>query len=156
MQKADLPIWVRPFEVIVVSNRTALIEVVEDALSIHTIKSRGGYTSLAEFFFAKFIRVSDPWIMTHSRCLKGSSSVHQYQVTGWKREDDNVVPYSSWFPVFRPSFVVFPLLVRCKFCIMPTIWRCGWISYWPCVILSLGHFECWKQCAINAHHEETG
>jgi hypothetical protein len=56
-QKADLPIWVRPFEVIVVNNQTALIEVVEDALSIHTIKSRGGYSSLAEFFFAKFMRV---------------------------------------------------------------------------------------------------
>lgn len=33
-----LPLYLRPYEVLVTSSRTALIEVVPDSLSIHTIK----------------------------------------------------------------------------------------------------------------------
>ena len=41
------------------SNRTALIEMVPNAPSLHTIKSRSAPgTSLAAHFFAKFGRVS--------------------------------------------------------------------------------------------------
>ena len=37
-QESSLPLYVRPYEVLVTSSRTALIEVVPDSLSIHTIK----------------------------------------------------------------------------------------------------------------------
>ncbi|CAD7704002.1 unnamed protein product [Ostreobium quekettii] len=53
--EAKLPLWLRPYDVLVTSNRTALIEFIPDALSIHTIKhrSRPG-TSLSQHFFDKF------------------------------------------------------------------------------------------------------
>ena len=58
-QEAGLPLWLRPYEVLVTSNRTALIEMVPNAPSLHTIKSRSPPgTSLAAHFFAKFGRVS--------------------------------------------------------------------------------------------------
>ena len=57
-QEAGLPLWLRPYEVLVTSNRTALIEMVPNAPSLHTIKSRSAPgTSLAAHFFAKFGRV---------------------------------------------------------------------------------------------------
>jgi len=37
-QESSLPLYLRPYEVLVTSSRTALIEVVPDSLSIHTIK----------------------------------------------------------------------------------------------------------------------
>lgn len=40
--EAGLPLWVRAFEVVVTSDDTALIELIPDALSIHTIKARSG------------------------------------------------------------------------------------------------------------------
>ena len=36
--ECSLPLYLRPYEVLVTSSRTALIEVVPDSLSIHTIK----------------------------------------------------------------------------------------------------------------------
>ncbi|CAD7700802.1 unnamed protein product [Ostreobium quekettii] len=53
--EAKLPLWLRPYDVLVTSNRTALIEFIPDALSIHSIKhrSRPG-TSLSQHFFDKF------------------------------------------------------------------------------------------------------
>jgi hypothetical protein len=44
-------------QVLVTSNRTALIELVPDALSIHTVKARcAPGASLSDHFFAKFGR----------------------------------------------------------------------------------------------------
>ena len=37
---AGLPLWVRSFELLVTSNTTALMEVIPDAFSIHSIKAR--------------------------------------------------------------------------------------------------------------------
>ncbi|GIL89846.1 hypothetical protein Vretimale_19274 [Volvox reticuliferus] len=55
--EAGLPLWVRYYEVLVTSNKTALIEMVPNTLSIHTIKSRSPPgTSLSDHFFAKFGR----------------------------------------------------------------------------------------------------
>lgn len=55
--EAKLPLWVRPYEVLVTSNRTALIEFVPDSLSIHSIKQRStAGTSLSQHFFNKFRR----------------------------------------------------------------------------------------------------
>ncbi|KAK9837506.1 hypothetical protein WJX81_007387 [Elliptochloris bilobata] len=54
---SGLPLQLRPYEVLVTSNRTALIELVPDSLSIHQIKARSRPgTSLADHFFAKFGR----------------------------------------------------------------------------------------------------
>ncbi|GLC48923.1 hypothetical protein PLESTB_000163400 [Pleodorina starrii] len=59
--EAGLPLWVRYYEVLVTSNKTALIEMVPNTLSIHTIKSRSpSGTSLSDHFFAKFGRSGTP------------------------------------------------------------------------------------------------
>ncbi|CAL1409273.1 unnamed protein product [Linum trigynum] len=54
-QEAGLPLWLRPYEVLVTSSYTALIETVPDTASIHSIKSRyPDVTSLRDFFVAKY------------------------------------------------------------------------------------------------------
>mmetsp|Transcript_19596 Transcript_19596/g.54591 ORF Transcript_19596/g.54591 Transcript_19596/m.54591 type:complete len:316 (+) Transcript_19596:179-1126(+) len=54
-QDAGLPLRLRHYDVLVTSNRTALIEVVPDSLSIHTVKHRSPYgASLSDHFFAKW------------------------------------------------------------------------------------------------------
>lgn len=82
-QEAGLPLWLRPYEVLVTSSYTALIETIPDTVilyyffcliwqgkrkeelcisplfllqaSLHSIKSRyPGITSLREFFVAKY------------------------------------------------------------------------------------------------------
>ncbi|RZC44217.1 hypothetical protein C5167_037163 [Papaver somniferum] len=54
-QEAGLPLWLRPYEVLVTSSYTALIETIPDTASIHSIKSRfPSITSLREFFIAKY------------------------------------------------------------------------------------------------------
>ena len=54
---ARLPLWVSPYEVLVTSNRTALIEFIPDTLSVHSIKHRSpSGTSLSRHFFDKFIK----------------------------------------------------------------------------------------------------
>ncbi|GAB4835579.1 Phosphatidylinositol 4-kinase beta 1 [Ancistrocladus abbreviatus] len=54
-QEAGLPLWLRPYEVLVTSSYTALIETIPDTASIHSIKSRyPNITSLREFFNAKY------------------------------------------------------------------------------------------------------
>ena len=59
LQEAKLPLWLRPFEVLVTSSRTALIEMIPDTLSIHALKSRSpANMSLRNHFYAKFVRVS--------------------------------------------------------------------------------------------------
>ncbi|CAI9108882.1 OLC1v1008583C1 [Oldenlandia corymbosa var. corymbosa] len=54
-QEAGLPLWLRPYEVLVTSSYTALIETIPDTASIHSIKSRySNISSLREFFNAKY------------------------------------------------------------------------------------------------------
>ncbi|KAL4572706.1 hypothetical protein LXL04_019488 [Taraxacum kok-saghyz] len=54
-QEAGLPLWLRPYEVLVTSSYTALIETIPDTASIHSIKSRHpNITSLRDFFVAKY------------------------------------------------------------------------------------------------------
>ncbi|XP_076925793.1 phosphatidylinositol 4-kinase beta 1-like isoform X1 [Bidens hawaiensis] len=54
-QEAGLPLWLRPYEVLVTSSYTALIETIPDTASLHSIKSRfPNVTSLRDFFIAKY------------------------------------------------------------------------------------------------------
>ncbi|KAK1432527.1 hypothetical protein QVD17_09424 [Tagetes erecta] len=54
-QEAGLPLWLRPYEVLVTSSYTALIETIPDTASLHSIKSRfPNVTSLRDFFVAKY------------------------------------------------------------------------------------------------------
>nr|ACS49654.1 phosphatidylinositol kinase [Oryza ridleyi] len=54
-QEAGLPLWLRPYEVIVTSAYTALIETIPDTASIHSIKSRfPNITSLRDYYVAKY------------------------------------------------------------------------------------------------------
>jgi phosphatidylinositol 4-kinase len=54
-QEAGLPLWLRPYEVLVTSSYTALIETIPDTASIHSIKSRfPNIKSLRDFFIAKY------------------------------------------------------------------------------------------------------
>lgn len=53
--EARLPLWLRPYEVLVTSNRTALIEMIPNAPSIHAVKAASPPgTSLRDHFAAKF------------------------------------------------------------------------------------------------------
>ena len=59
LQEAELPLWLRPFDVLVTSNKTALIELIPDALSIHTIKAKSlPGTTLVDHFMAMHGQVS--------------------------------------------------------------------------------------------------
>ncbi|KAG8383814.1 hypothetical protein BUALT_Bualt04G0053000 [Buddleja alternifolia] len=54
-QEAGLPLWLRPYEVLVTSSYTALIETIPDTASLHSIKSRfPNISSLRDFFIAKY------------------------------------------------------------------------------------------------------
>ncbi|XP_042492202.1 phosphatidylinositol 4-kinase beta 1-like isoform X1 [Macadamia integrifolia] len=54
-QEAGLPLWLRPYEVLVTSSYTALIETIPDTASLHSIKSRfPTISSLREFFVEKY------------------------------------------------------------------------------------------------------
>ncbi|KAL0449813.1 UNVERIFIED_CONTAM: Phosphatidylinositol 4-kinase beta 1 [Sesamum latifolium] len=54
-QEAGLPLWLRPYEVLVTSSYTALIETIPDTASIHSIKSRfPNISNLRDFFVAKY------------------------------------------------------------------------------------------------------
>ncbi|KAL3844739.1 hypothetical protein ACJIZ3_002142 [Penstemon smallii] len=54
-QEAGLPLWLRPYEILVTSSYTALIETIPDTASIHSIKSRfTNISSLRDFFVAKY------------------------------------------------------------------------------------------------------
>lgn len=74
--EAKLPLWVRPYEVLVTSNRTALIEFIPDSLSIHTIKHRSpAGTSLSQHFFNKFKR-GTPECLRAQRCFVESTAAY--------------------------------------------------------------------------------
>ncbi|KAJ6797320.1 phosphatidylinositol 4-kinase beta 1-like [Iris pallida] len=54
-QEAGLPLWLRPYEVLLTSSYTALIETIPDTASVHSIKSRYfNISSLREYFIAKY------------------------------------------------------------------------------------------------------
>ncbi|KAM7258601.1 hypothetical protein ACFE04_014342 [Oxalis oulophora] len=54
-QEAGLPLWLQPYEILVTSSYTALIETIPNTASIHSIKSRHpNITSLRDFFIAKY------------------------------------------------------------------------------------------------------
>lgn len=54
-QEAGLPLWLRPYEVLVTSSYTALIETIPDTASLHSLKSRfPNIISLRDFFVAKY------------------------------------------------------------------------------------------------------
>lgn len=53
-QEAGLPLWLRPYEVFVTGARTALMEAVPDAPSLHSVRSRSPKRSLLEHFRRKF------------------------------------------------------------------------------------------------------
>ncbi|XP_073012923.1 phosphatidylinositol 4-kinase beta 1-like [Typha latifolia] len=54
-QEAGLPLWLRPYEVLVTSSYTALIETIPDTASIHSIKSRfPNISNLRDYFIAKY------------------------------------------------------------------------------------------------------
>ncbi|XP_068652353.1 phosphatidylinositol 4-kinase beta 1-like isoform X2 [Aristolochia californica] len=58
-QEAGLPLWLRPYEVLVTSSYTALIETIPDTASLHAIKSRfPNISSLRDFFVAKYVENS--------------------------------------------------------------------------------------------------
>ena len=55
MQEERLPLWLRPYEVLVTSARTALIEFVPNTASIHAIKAKSPpRTSLRDHYLARF------------------------------------------------------------------------------------------------------
>lgn len=55
MQEERLPLWLRPYEVLVTSDRTALIEFVPNTASIHAIKSKSPPgSSLRDHYLARF------------------------------------------------------------------------------------------------------
>ena len=60
-KESNLPLWLMPYEILVVSSRSALIEVIPDALSIDTIKKRFPGKTLNEFFGHKFTRGSEDY-----------------------------------------------------------------------------------------------
>ncbi|KAA3461762.1 Phosphatidylinositol 4-kinase beta 1-like protein [Gossypium australe] len=74
-QEAGLPLWLRPYEVLVTSSYTALIETIPDTASLHSIKSRyPNLSSLREFFAAKYQENSPSfklaqWQLPSSTCL---------------------------------------------------------------------------------------
>ncbi|KAJ7567998.1 hypothetical protein O6H91_01G014900 [Diphasiastrum complanatum] len=54
-QQAGAPLWLRPYEILVTSSLTALIETIPDTASIHAIKKRfPQISSLREFFSLKY------------------------------------------------------------------------------------------------------
>ncbi len=53
--ESGLPLWLRPFEVMITSSHAALIEVITDAPSIHSLKSRlPRGTSIRDHFKLKY------------------------------------------------------------------------------------------------------
>ena len=70
LQEAELDLWLRPYEVLVTSNRTALIELIPDSLSIHTIKAKSPPgTSVVDHFHAMYIEVWSCSLLQMQPCL---------------------------------------------------------------------------------------
>ena len=65
-QKEDLPLWVYPYSVLVVSNTAGLIEPIPDALSLHQIKSQAS-SSLLDYFKVQFGPEQSPLFLEAQR-----------------------------------------------------------------------------------------
>ena len=65
-QKEDLPLWVYPYSVLVVSNTAGLIEPIQDALSLHQIKSQTS-SSLLDYFKDQFGPEQSPQFLEAQR-----------------------------------------------------------------------------------------
>lgn len=54
-QEAGLPLWLRPFEVLVTSSHSAFIEAISNAPSVHSVKTRAPHgSSLRDTFIARY------------------------------------------------------------------------------------------------------
>ena len=81
-QEAGLPLWLRPYEVLVTSNRTSLIELVPNTLSIHAIKAKSpANTSLRAHFIARYGLVS-PMCGSSWLCRFDADDCH-YAASTW-------------------------------------------------------------------------
>ena len=60
-KESNLPLWLQNYEILVISARSALIEVIPDALSIDAIKKRFPGKTLNEFFCHKFGRGTEEY-----------------------------------------------------------------------------------------------
>jgi len=49
-QQANLPLFLRPYHILVTSSTSGLIEVLSDAISLHQLKKNMPFTSLVEYF----------------------------------------------------------------------------------------------------------
>ena len=60
-KESNLPLWLKSYEILVISAKSALIEVIPDALSIDTIKKRFPGRTLNEYFCHKYVRGSEEY-----------------------------------------------------------------------------------------------
>ncbi|KAL4457452.1 hypothetical protein ABPG75_012317 [Micractinium tetrahymenae] len=75
--EAQLPLWLRPYEVLPTSNRTALIEVVPNAPSIHALKSKcPPGTSLRDHLLARHGGAGTPSFLRAQRCFAESLAAY--------------------------------------------------------------------------------
>lgn len=69
-QEERLPLWLRPYEVLVTSARTALIEFVPNTASIHAIKAKSPpHSSLRDHYVARFGPVVTTPDIEHSAAI---------------------------------------------------------------------------------------
>ncbi|GAX76345.1 hypothetical protein CEUSTIGMA_g3791.t1 [Chlamydomonas eustigma] len=92
--ECGLPLWVKYYNVLVTSNRTALIELIRDSLSIHSIKQRSpnGF-SLSDHFFAKFVRGTPECVAAQRRFTESLAaySIITYLLQIKDRHNGNVL-----------------------------------------------------------------
>lgn len=92
--EAGLPLWVRPFQVLVVSSRSAIIETVPNALSIHAVKARSPPgTSLRDHFCAMYIEGSAEYRAAQRRFVESLAaySIIQYLLQVKDRHNGNIL-----------------------------------------------------------------
>ncbi|KAL2621684.1 hypothetical protein R1flu_001889 [Riccia fluitans] len=93
-QEAGLPLWLRPYEVLVTSSHTALIETIPDTASIHAIKSRNSkLSSLREFFCNKYIEKSPEFILAQRNFVESMAgySILCYMLQVKDRHNGNLL-----------------------------------------------------------------
>jgi phosphatidylinositol 4-kinase len=72
---SGLPLWLKPYEVLVTSSHTAFIEVIPDALSLHVLKSRcPPNASLRDYFFAKHVKGSPECVAAQHRFVESMAA----------------------------------------------------------------------------------
>ncbi|GJP76756.1 hypothetical protein CLOP_g7219 [Closterium sp. NIES-67] len=74
-QESGLPLWLRPYEILVTSGSTALIETITDAVSLHALKSRNPHiTSLRQYFCEKFKHGSPEFCMAQQNFVESMAA----------------------------------------------------------------------------------